>query len=340
MITVTLLRGDGIGPEIVDSLIRIFDYLKLDINFEEQLLGKRAVANFGDPLPQTTIASIKNNKVVLKAPYETEIAQGFRSVNVALRQAFDLYANVRPIKTLIPEKSKYGILDFTIIRENTEDLYIGKEEIIEADQEVQAIKRITRPASERIVRYAFDYAISHNKNKVTCVHKANILKLTDGLFLQVFKEVAAQYPTITANDLIVDNAAMQLVLNPAQFEVMVMPNLYGDILSDLASGLIGGLGLAPSANIGRDYGLFEASHGCAPDIAGKNLANPTAFLLSGCMLLDYLDRADAAKQIRTALNATLKNQDYTCDLGGSLTTTAFTDKIIANFSLLPLGPMQ
>ena len=329
MKTVTLLQGDGIGPEIIKSIQKIFTYLNIDINFDTQLLGKEAFRLTGDIIPEETTRSIEHNKVVLKAPYQTEVGQGFRSVNVALRQQFDLYANVRPIKTILFQASKFGDLDFTIIRENTEDLYIGEEEETIENQEVIALKKIARKASERIINYAFDYAATNNYKKVTCIHKANILKLSDGLFLRVFKEISQKYPDISTNDLIVDNAAMQLVINPAQFEVMVMPNLYGDILSDLASGLVGGLGLAPSANIGTNYALFEAIHGCALDIAGKNLANPSALLLSGCMMLEYLGYIRESKKIKAALLATLNNGYLTSDLGGNLTTTEFTDKIIS-----------
>lgn len=327
---VTLLKGEGIGPEITESVLAIFQHLNLDIVFEEQLLGNAALKACGDVLPPATLDSIKSNRVALKAPYQTEVGQGYRSVNVALRQSLDLYANIRPITTLIPTLSPFGDINLTIVRENTEDLYIGKEEIIEEDKEVIAIKKITRLASERICRYAFDYAQTHNFQKVTAVHKANILKDSDGLFLRVYKEIKTSYPLLTANDLIVDNAAMQLVLNPQQFQVMVMPNLYGDILSDLASGLVGGLGLAPSANIGENYAVFEACHGSAPDIAGKNLANPTALLLSACMMLEHIGQLDESEKIKTALFNSLADKHYTTDLGGSLSTKEFTDKIIAH----------
>jgi len=326
---VTLLKGDGIGPEIINCVLKIFKHLDIPITFDEQLLGMNAIIKYHHLLPLPTLESIKSNKVVLKAPYQTEVGQGFRSVNVTLRQVFDLYANIRPIKTMLPNISLFDDVDLVIFRENTEDLYIGKEEIIIENEEVNAIKKITRHASERIIKQAFEYARLNKKNKVTCVHKANILKESDGLFLKIFYELAKNYPNITVNDLIVDNAAMQLVIKPQQFDVMVMPNLYGDILSDLASGLIGGLGLAPSANIGAEYALFEACHGCAPDIAGQNIANPTAIILSSCMMLEYLKMETQSKQIKNAVYSTLKDGFLTADLDGKLTTTQFTKKLIS-----------
>jgi len=331
MNTVTLLKGEGIGPEIINSVLAIFQYLNIDIIFEEQLLGKEALTVFEDTIPLSTFNSIKKNKVVLKAPYQTEVGKGFRSVNVTLRQTFDLYANIRPIKTLVDSISKYSDVDLVIFRENTEDLYIGQEEVIEENKEVIAIKKITRKASERIIKHSFDYALANKYKKVTCVHKANILKESDGLFLTIFKEIAQSYPHITSNDLIVDNAAMQLVINPQQFDLMVMPNLYGDILSDLASGLVGGLGLAPSANIGEDFAVFEACHGSAPDIASQNIANPTAIILSSCMMLEYLGLNTQSDKIKMAVYTALAKGHLTKDLGGNLTTTQFTEKIISYF---------
>ena len=329
MKNITLLKGEGIGPEITESVLKVLEALKLDLNFEEQKIGKEALKLFDEVLPQETLNNITKNKIVLKAPYQTEVGSGLPSVNVALRQRFELYANVRPIKTLLPKQSKHGILDFTIIRENTEDLYIGQEEVIKEDNEVIAIKKITRKASSEISDFACKYAIANNKNKVTSVHKANILKKSDGLFLKTFYETLKNYPNLKAEDMIVDNVAMQLVINPQQFEIMVMPNLYGDILSDLAAGLIGGLGLAPSANIGKNCAIFEASHGIAPDIAGKNLANPTALLLSACLMLEHLNYHLASEQIKTALQLTFENNYFTTDLGGNLSTTEFTEKLIS-----------
>jgi len=325
---VTLLKGDGIGPEIIASVQKIFKYLDVPVVFEEQLLGRDALQATGQLLPAKTMDSIRENKVVLKAPYQTEVATGFRSVNVSLRQIFNLFANIRPIKTLVPGISHHEDIDIVILRENTEDLYIGKENVIVENEEVEAIKRITRTASTKIIEYAFAYAKTHNRKKITCVHKANILKESDGLFLKVFKETALKYPNIIVNDLIVDNAAMQLVMNPNQFDIMVMPNLYGDILSDLASGLVGGLGLAPSANIGTEFALFEACHGCAPDIAGKGIANPTAIILSACMMLDHLDLKQQSEQIKKAVYTALSTEGLTLDLGGKLDTKQFTKKII------------
>ena len=328
MPTVTLLTGDGIGPEICASVLTVFDYLQLPFQFEKQELGEKALLEQGEVLPERTLANIRKNKVALKAPYKTEVGSGFRSVNVSLRQTFELYANVRPIITLVKSSLGYPALDFVIIRENTEDLYIGQEEVIREDQEVIAIKKITRKASERIVNYALDYANQHNKNTVTCVHKANILKVSDGLFLQIFREISQKYPQLHTEDLIVDNAALQLVLDPQRFEVLVMPNLYGDILSDLAAGLIGGLGLAPSANIGTEYAIFEACHGCAPDLAGQDLANPSALLLSACMMLEYLGFESSSEKIKAALRQALNNQECTKDLGGTLGTKAFTANLL------------
>ena len=329
MKTVTLLKGDGIGPEIITSVLTVFKYLNIPIAFDEQLLGREALDKTGEVLPQATFDSIRTNKVALKAPYETTKAIGFRSVNVSLRQIFDLYVNIRPLKTLVKSPLGYKDIDLVILRENTEDLYIGQEEIISEDQEVHAIKKTTRSACERIIDYAFNYALSNHKNKVTAVHKANILKESDGLFLRIFNERLAHYPQITVNDLIVDNAAMQLVLDPQQFEVIVTSNLYGDILSDLAAGLIGGLGLAPSANIGSEGAIFEACHGCAPDIAGKDLANPTALILSSCLLLEYLNFTEEADKIKSALKSTLDNNYLTKDLGGTLGTKEFTARLIS-----------
>jgi len=328
---VTLLKGDGIGPEIITSVLAVFTHLNIPITFDEQLLGKDALSATGEVLPQATLASIRQNKVALKAPYETGKAEGFRSVNVSLRQIFDLYANIRPIKTLVESPLGYRNIDLIIIRENTEDLYIGQEVIISENEEVQAIKKTTRAASERIIDYAFDYALKNNKKKVTAVHKANILKESDGLFLRVFNERRENYPRLSSDDLIVDNAAMQLVLDPNQFEVIVTSNLYGDILSDLAAALIGGLGLAPSANIGKEVAIFEACHGCAPDIAGRDLANPTALLLSSCLLLDYLGFEKESNKIKSALFDTLNDRQLTKDLGGSLGTKDFTAALISHF---------
>lgn len=325
---VTLFKGDGIGPEISDQVLRVLNSLNLPIEFEEYEIGQISYEKSGTLIPDEAIKSIKRNKVALKAPVTTPIGKGFRSVNVGLRLALDLYANIRPAKSLKGVKTKYDNVDLVTFRENTEDLYIGLEEEISKD-EVHAIKKITRKASERIIRSAFNYAINNNRKKVTCVHKANILKKSDGLFLHVFEEIAKEYPNIEANSLIVDNTCMQLVMKPEQFDIMVMPNLYGDILSDLTSGLIGGLGLLPSCNKNDDYAIFEAVHGSAPDIAGKGIANPTALLLSAVMMLEHLGYKDEANRIKKAIDDVLENTDIrTPDLGGKSTSKEYTDEII------------
>ena len=325
---ITLFKGDGIGPEITEQVIRVLEALNLPLEFEEYEIGQISYEKTGTLIPDEAIESIKRNKVALKAPVTTPIGKGFRSVNVGLRLALDLYANIRPAKSLKGVKTRYDNVDLVTFRENTEDLYIGLEEEISAD-EVHAIKKITRKASERIIRSAFDYAVDNNRKKVTCVHKANILKKSDGLFLHIFEEIAKEYPNIEANSLIVDNTCMQLVMKPEQFDIMVMPNLYGDILSDLTSGLIGGLGLLPSYNKNDDYAIFEAVHGSAPDIAGKGIANPTALLLSAVMMLEHLNYKDEANRIRKAIDDVLENTDIkTPDLGGKATSKEYTDEII------------
>lgn len=325
---ITLFKGDGIGPEITEQVIRVLEALNLPLEFEEYEIGQISYEKTGTLIPDEAIESIKRNKVALKAPVTTPIGKGFRSVNVGLRLALDLYANIRPAKSLKGVKTRYDNVDLVTFRENTEDLYIGLEEEISAD-EVHAIKKITRKASERIIRSAFDYAVDNNRKKVTCVHKANILKKSDGLFLHIFEEIAKEYPNIEANSLIVDNTCMQLVMKPEQFDIMVMPNLYGDILSDLTSGLIGGLGLLPSCNKNDDYAIFEAVHGSAPDIDGKGIANPTALLLSAVMMLEHLNYKDEANRIRKAIDDVLENTDIkTPDLGGKATSKEYTDEII------------
>ena len=325
---ITLFKGDGIGPEITDEVLRVLNALNLPLEFEEFDIGQTSYDKTRVLIPDEAIESIKRNKVALKAPVTTPVGKGFRSVNVGLRLALDLYANIRPAKSLKGVKTKYDNVDLVTFRENTEDLYIGLEEEISKD-EVHAIKKITRKASERIIRSAFDYALNNNRHKVTCVHKANILKKSDGLFLHIFEEIAGEYPDIEANSLIVDNTCMQLVMKPEQFDIMVMPNLYGDILSDLTSGLIGGLGLLPSCNKNDDCAIFEAVHGSAPDIAGKGIANPTALLLSAVMMLEHLNFKDEANRIKKAINDVLENTDIrTPDLGGTSSTKEYTDAII------------
>lgn len=325
---VTLFKGDGIGPEICEQVVRILDTLKLDLEFEPFEVGAAEYERNGALIPAAAFESIERNKVILKAPITTPIGKGFRSCNVQLREKYDLYANIRPAKSLPNVNTPFKNVDMVIFRENTEDLYVGIEEQID-ENTVHATKVITRKCSERIIRAAFDYAREHQRKRVSCVHKANILKLSDGLFLNIFNEIKDEYPDIEANSYIVDNVCMQMVMHPEKFDVLVMPNLYGDITSDLASGLIGGLGLLPSANLGSEYAMFEAVHGSAPDIANKNLANPTALLLSACMMLDYLGYHEAGERVRCAINDVLKEgKTLTQDLGGSATTTQFSDAIL------------
>lgn len=331
MKTVTLIKGDGIGPEIADACLKVFEKANVNINWDIQLAGLDAVKEYGTPLPNEVIESIKKNKIALKAPCTTPIGKGFRSINVALRKELDLYASVREAKNLNNVKTRYENVDITVIRENTEDLYAGIERKID-DNTCESIKIITRDASMRIGKYAFDYAIKNNRKKVTAVTKANICKLTDGLFLECVRNVAKEYEgKIEYSEILVDNACMQLVINPNQFDVMVLPNLYGDIVSDLTSGLVGGLGVAPGANIGKDYAVFEAVHGSAPDIAGKNIANPTALLRSGILMLEYMGENDAANNIKNALYKVFdEGKVKTSDLGGNASTDEFVEAIVTN----------
>lgn len=329
MRTITLINGDGIGPEISNSVMKIIEKSGLDINWDIQTAGSDVIETEGSPLPQRVLDSIKKNKVALKAPVTTPIGKGFRSVNVQLRKALDLYANLRPCKNLPGVETKFDNVDLVVVRENTEDLYAGIEEQIDADT-AHSIKIITRKASERICKFAFDYAVKNNRKEVCVVTKANIMKLSDGLFLDSFRHVAQNYPMINSREILVDNLCMQLVQNPSKFDVLVLPNLYGDIVSDLTAGLIGGLGVAQGANIGLDCAVFEPVHGSAPDIKGLNKANPTALLLSAIEMLRYIDENIYAEKIEQALFKTLAQGFKTADLGGTLSTTEFTDKIIAN----------
>lgn len=326
---ITVFNGDGIGPEIVDSVLSILDAAKVPLTYERFNVGEKEGAAHGELIPEAGYASFERNKILLKAPITTPVGKGFRSLNVALRKKYDLYANIRPAKTNSAVVCPFHDVDLVTFRENTEDLYVGVEEWIDEDT-VHATKIITRAASTRIIEDAFLYAEANDRKKVTCVHKANILKLSDGLFLELFREIAEKHPTIQANDVIVDNVCMQLVMNPSQYDVMVMPNLYGDIVSDLTSGLIGGLGLLPSSNLGKDYALFEAVHGSAPDIAGKNIANPTALLWSACMMLDHLGMQEQSTKIRAAVDKALVNTAViTPDIGGQGNTTTYTNAIIS-----------
>lgn len=329
MTKVTLINGDGIGPEISQSVVRIIEAANADIEWDLQTAGKTAVETDGQVLPQRVIDSIKKNGVALKAPITTPIGKGFRSVNVQLRKELDLYANIRPCKNIPNVETRFSDVDIVVIRENTEDLYAGIEEKID-DNTCHSIKIITREASTRIVEYAFNYAVKNDRKEVCAVTKANICKLTDGLFLDCAREVAKKYPQIRFREILVDNCCMQLVQNPSQFDVLVLPNLYGDIVSDLTAGLIGGLGVAPSANISEHYAVFEAVHGSAPDIEGQDRANPTALLLSAVQMLRYLGKTDCAKKIEDALFKTFELNVKTRDLNGVATCSEFTQKIIDN----------
>lgn len=329
MRTITLINGDGIGPEISDAVVRIIDAAGLKINWDIQTAGAAVIEKEGTPLPERVLDSIKKNKVALKAPVTTPIGKGFRSVNVQLRKTLDLYANLRPCKNLPNVKTKFDNVDIVVVRENTEDLYAGIERQVD-ENSAESIKIITRGASERICKFAFDYAVQNNRKEVCVVTKANIMKLSDGLFLESFRNVSEVYPSIKTREILVDNLCMQLVQNPNQFDVLVLPNLYGDIVSDLCAGLIGGLGVAQGANIGKDYAVFEPVHGSAPDIKGQNLANPTALLLSAIEMLKYIGEYQYAQKIERALFATLEQGICTKDLGGNATTTIFRDAIIKN----------
>ena len=331
--TITVIPGDGIGPEITSATLRILGAAGADLKFEEQIAGVAALEAVANPLPEETLASIRRNGLVLKGPLTTPVGTGFRSINVALRKEFDLYANVRPALTIVPG-GRYEDIDLVLIRENTEGLYVGVEHYIgmEGDPKAAAesVMIITRFGAERICRYAFEYARAHGRKKVTLAHKANILKYTQGLFLEVGREVAAQFPDIEFEDRIIDATAMALVLNPYQFDVLVMENMFGDILSDEMAGLIGGLGFAPAANVGTDIVMFEAVHGSAPDIAGKGVANPTGFLLAACMLLDHVGQRQAADRVRAALDHVVRSGGArTPDMGGSAGTEVYADAIIA-----------
>jgi isocitrate dehydrogenase (NAD+) len=329
MYRVTLIPGDGVGPEIAEAVQRIIQAVKVPIEWEVYEAGLSAQVKYGNPLPTEVLDSILRNKVALKGPLTTPVGEGFASINVTLRRTLNLYANVRPIRTIPGVPARYSDLDFIVVRENTEDLYSGIEHVV-VPGVVESLKIITEAASTRIARYAFELARKQNRKKVTAIHKANIMKLSDGLFLDCIRKVRRDFPEIDYSEMIVDNAAMQMVLNPHQFDVMLLENLYGDILSDLGAGLIGGLGLAPSGNIGEKAALFEAVHGSAPDIAGKNIANPTALLLSALLMLQHLGELEAAERIfRAVLKVFAEKKIYTPDLGGTATTQSFSDAIIA-----------
>ena len=326
---ITLINGDGIGPEISDAVVKIIEASGLKIDWDIQTAGADVIEKEGTPLPEMVLNSIKENKIALKAPVTTPIGKGFRSVNVQLRKALDLYANLRPCKNLPNVKTKFDNVDIVVVRENTEDLYAGIERQVDNDT-AESIKVITRKASERICKFAFDYAIKNSRKEVCVVTKANIMKLSDGLFLESYRKIAENYPEIKKREILVDNLCMQLIQNPSQFDVLVLPNLYGDIVSDLCAGLIGGLGVAQGANIGLDYAVFEPVHGSAPDIKGQNKANPTALLLSAIEMLKYIGEFSYADRIEKALFKTLANGIFTADLGGTASTKDFTDAIVQN----------
>jgi isocitrate dehydrogenase (NAD+) len=328
MYNITLIPGDGIGPEISEAVRRVIDAAGIKVNWEVYEAGASAQVKYGSVLPGEVLDSIIRNKVALKGPLTTPVGEGFQSINVTLRRTLNLYANVRPIRNIPGVKAKYENVELIIVRENTEDLYSGLEHVV-VPGVVESLKIITEKASTRIARYAFELARKQQRKKVVAVHKANIMKLSDGLFLESTRVVRRDYPEIDYSEMIVDNCAMQMVLNPRQFDVMLLPNLYGDIISDLGAGLIGGLGLAPSGNIGEHAALFEAVHGSAPDIAGKDIANPTALLLSSVLMLQHLGELDAGDRILNALtNVFSEKKIYTPDLGGTATTRSFTDAVI------------
>ena len=326
--TITLIPGDGIGPEVSSAVVRIIEASGVEVQWETKYAGAQALEKFGSTLPDDLLESIKRNKVALKGPITTPVGKGFTSVNVGLRKALDLYANVRPVRALPNVAARYPELDLVIVRENTESLYAGLEHVV-VPGVVESLKIITEKASTRIARYAFEYARREGRKKVTCAHKANIMKLSDGLFLECFRNVSKDYPEIEADDKIVDNACMQLVMRPEQFDIMLLENLYGDIVSDLCAGLIGGLGLVPGANIGELGAVFEAVHGSAPDIAGQGIANPTALLQSAILMLRHLGEREAADRIEKAmLKVYADGQVRTRDVGGSSRTNEFARAVV------------
>jgi isocitrate dehydrogenase (NAD+) len=329
---VTLIPGDGIGPEITAQTVKVLEATGLRFHWDEELAGMAAVDATGTPLPDATVESIRKNGLALKGPLTTPLGTGFRSVNVGLRKEFELFANVRPAKTIVPG-GRFANVDIVLVRENLEGLYIGVEHFVQVGNDPRAVAEsmaiVTRVACERIVRYAFEYAVRHGRKKVTIVHKANILKMVSGLFLEVGRTVASEFEgKVVAADMIVDNCAMQLVMRPEQFDVMVTTNMFGDILSDEVSGLVGGLGLAPGANIGTRAAIFEAVHGSAPDIAGKGIANPSAQIFAAAMLLDHVGELDRARRIREAVEHVIVKQNLrTRDLGGTASTQEFGDAV-------------
>ncbi|MGD8289085.1 MAG: isocitrate/isopropylmalate family dehydrogenase [Gemmatimonadota bacterium] len=330
--TITVIPGDGIGPEVTDATLTVLNEAGADLEYDTQLAGLTALKEARNPLPKATLESAERNRVILKGPLTTPSGSGFRSINVEIRKTFDLYANVRPVRTIVPG-GRYEDIDLVLIRENTEGLYVGVEHYIgmEGDPRAAAesVMIITRFGAERIIRYAFEYARSRGRKKVTLAHKANILKYTQGLFLEAAEDVAKDFPDIDSEDRIIDATAMQLVLDPYRFDVLVMENMFGDILSDLMAGLVGGLGFAPAGNIGEDAAMFEAVHGSAPDIAGQGVANPTALLLSACLMLEHLGDDDTADRIRGAIDTVVRAGEVrTVDMGGSATTGEYTRALV------------
>ena len=329
MHAITLIPGDGIGPEVASNVVRIIEAAGVEIQWETHYAGAQALEKFGETLPKALLDSILRNKVALKGPITTPVGKGFTSVNVGLRKTLDLYANLRPVRALPNVPCRYPELDLIVVRENTESLYAGLEHVV-VPGVVESLKIITEKASTRIARFAFEHARLESRKKVTAIHKANIMKLSDGLFLDCFRRVSVDYPDIEADDKIVDNACMQLVMRPEQFDVMLLENLYGDIVSDLCAGLVGGLGLVPGANIGEKGAVFEAVHGSAPDIAGKGIANPTALLQSAILMLSHIEERQAAERIETALlKVFAEGKVRTRDIGGTSSTDEFADAVIA-----------
>jgi isocitrate dehydrogenase (NAD+) len=327
--TVTLIRGDGIGPEVVDAALKTLDSAGAEIEWDERVAGLSAIEHGKAALPEDTLESMRRTKVALKGPLTTPVGSGFRSVNVAIRKEFDLFANVRPAKTMV-SGLRYQDVDLVVVRENTEGLYVGIEHYIDTKKSAaESITIVTRDASARVIRYAFELARSRPDRHLTLVHKANILKFTSGLFLDVGREMAGEYPDVTFDERIIDNMAMQLVVDPLQFDTIVTTNMFGDILSDLCAGLVGGLGMAPAANVGDEVAMFEAIHGSAPDIAGKGIANPTALMLAAVLLCEHIGQAEAGQRVRDAVERVLaEGRARTRDLGGDATTEAFTDAVL------------
>ncbi len=330
--TITVIPGDGIGPEVTEATLDVLKAAGAELEYDMQLAGLIALKEVRNPLPQATLDSAEQNRLLLKGPLTTPSGSGFRSINVELRKAFDLYANVRPVRTIVPG-GRYEDIDLVLIRENTEGLYVGVEHYIgmhgDPRAAAESVMIITRFGAERVVRYAFDYARKNGRKKVTLAHKANILKYTQGLFLDVGEEVAKDYPDIEWEDRIIDATAMQLVLDPYRFDVLVMENMFGDILSDLMAGLVGGLGFAPAGNIGADAAMFEAVHGSAPDIAGQGIANPTGLLMSACLLLEHVDQHETAKRIRDAVDTVVQEGTArTVDMGGTANTKEYTAALV------------